>query len=159
MIYLKLVEKRSSIHRHEDQVCHTHAPWWQGRGHQVAKKVGLVGALADRARLFSVFSTCCQLKIRIWRFHQCISYLLDWRLLRQRQLQTFRKQRVYIILFRSLFQAMSVIGYCLIPLSIFGLLVSILGSILPGFVKLIIIILALAWSTVSCLIVMRDLVS
>ena len=54
---------------------------------------------------------------------------------------------------------MSVIGYCLIPLSIFGLLVSILNNILPAWVKLIIIILALAWSTVSCVLVMRDLVS
>jgi hypothetical protein len=54
---------------------------------------------------------------------------------------------------------MSVIGYCLIPLSLFGLLISILNNVLPVWVKLIIIILALAWSTVSCLIVMRDLVS
>lgn len=58
-----------------------------------------------------------------------------------------------------MFQSLSVIGYCLIPLSIFGLLVSILSSVLPVAVKLIIILLALAWSTVSCVIVMRDLVS
>jgi hypothetical protein len=54
---------------------------------------------------------------------------------------------------------MSVIGYCLIPLSVFGLLVSVLNQVLPIWAKLIIIIFALAWSTVSCVLVMRDLVS
>lgn len=52
---------------------------------------------------------------------------------------------------------MSVIGYCMLPIAFFGLLVAILP--LPGFVNLIIMMLAMLWSTVSSMIVMRDLVS
>lgn len=51
---------------------------------------------------------------------------------------------------------MSAVGYCLFPLSIIGFIVSLLP--LPTFVSLPIIIIALLWSTVSCLLVMRDLV-
>lgn len=56
----------------------------------------------------------------------------------------------------SLFQSMSAVGYCLFPLSIIGFIVSLLP--LHAIIKLPIIIIALLWSTVSCLLVMRDLV-
>ena len=51
---------------------------------------------------------------------------------------------------------MSAVGYCLFPLAIIGFIVSLLP--LPAFIKLPIIIVGLLWSTVSCLLVMRDLV-
>lgn len=51
---------------------------------------------------------------------------------------------------------MSAVGYCLFPLAIIGSIISLLP--IPAFIKLPLIIVALLWSTVSCLIVMRDLV-
>ena len=53
---------------------------------------------------------------------------------------------------------MSAVGYCLFPLSVLGFIISLLPVTVPAFVKLILIIIALLWSTVSCLLVMRDLV-
>ena len=61
--------------------------------------------------------------------------------------------------FRSLLQYLSAVGYCVFPLAIIGFLVSVLHSVLPSFVKIIILIVALLWSIVSCLIVMRDIVA
>ena len=54
---------------------------------------------------------------------------------------------------------MSAVGYCLFPLAILGFIVSLLPNVTPVWVKLPIIIIALLWSTISCLIVMRDLVN
>jgi hypothetical protein len=54
---------------------------------------------------------------------------------------------------------MSAVGYCLFPLAIIGFIVSPLQSVIPIWIKLPIIIIALFWSTISCLIVMRDLVN
>lgn len=53
---------------------------------------------------------------------------------------------------------MSAVGYCLFPLAVLGFIVSLLPHSTPVWVKLPIIIVALLWSTVSCLMVMRDLV-
>lgn len=52
---------------------------------------------------------------------------------------------------------MSIVGYCMFPLAILGFIVSLLP--IHAIIKLPIIIVALMWSTVSCLLVMRDLVS
>lgn len=54
---------------------------------------------------------------------------------------------------------MSAVGYCLIPLALIGFIVSVLPSSVPIWVKLPLILIALCWSTVSCLLVMRDLVN
>lgn len=54
---------------------------------------------------------------------------------------------------------MSAVGYCLFPLAVIGFLVSLLPSGAPIWLKLPLIIIALMWSTISCLIVMRDLVN
>lgn len=51
---------------------------------------------------------------------------------------------------------MSAVGYCLFPLSVIGFFVSLIP--MPSIARLIIITIALLWSTVSCLLVMRDLV-
>lgn len=123
--------------------------------------MGPLGTPLYRVDLLPVPGPIGEREVRVRRLHQRVPDLLDRWVLCQSQLQAPRQQGVPFILItcRSLFQAMSVIGYCLIPLSLFGLLISILSNVLPGWVKLIIILLALAWSTVSCLIVMRDLVS
>lgn len=47
----------------------------------------------------------------------------------------------------------------MLPLAGVGFLIAILPSSTPVFLRLILIILALGWSVVSCLVVMRDLVS
>ena len=60
---------------------------------------------------------------------------------------------------RSLFQTMSSVGYCMVPLTVFGFIVSVLPDGVPIGVKLALIIISLLWSTVSCLIVMRGLVA
>lgn len=47
----------------------------------------------------------------------------------------------------------------MVPLAFFGFIVSVLPSGVPVAVKIPIIVIALLWSTVSCLIVMRGLVA
>lgn len=54
---------------------------------------------------------------------------------------------------------MSSVGYCMVPLTVFGFIVSVLPDGVPIGVKLALIIISLLWSTVSCLIVMRGLVA
>lgn len=47
----------------------------------------------------------------------------------------------------------------MLPLAGIGFLVAILPKSTPLFLRMFLILLALVWSTVSCLLVMRDLVS
>jgi hypothetical protein len=47
----------------------------------------------------------------------------------------------------------------MLPLAIFGFIVACLPSATPSFVNLILVLIGLVWSTISCMIVMRDLVS
>ncbi len=47
----------------------------------------------------------------------------------------------------------------MIPLAAIGFLVAVLPKSTPAVVRLLLILLGLGWSTISCLIVMRDLVS
>ena len=54
---------------------------------------------------------------------------------------------------------MSSVGYCMVPLALFGFIVSVLSKGVPAPVKIVIIVISLLWSTVSCLIVMRGLVA
>lgn len=54
---------------------------------------------------------------------------------------------------------MSSVGYCMVPLTLFGFIVSVLPKGVPTPIKIIIIVISLLWSTVSCLIVMRGLVA
>lgn len=53
----------------------------------------------------------------------------------------------------------STVGYCLIPLALVGLFTSLLHSVLNGVVKFILLVFALSWSCMSCMLIMRDLVS
>jgi hypothetical protein len=53
----------------------------------------------------------------------------------------------------------STLGYCLVPLAIIGFTTSLLYWVLPSILKLILIIVALSWSCISCMLIMRDLVS
>lgn len=61
--------------------------------------------------------------------------------------------------FRSLFLIVSTVGYCLVPLALMGFLTTLLHSLLNGLVKCILLIFALSWSSMSCMLIMRDLVS
>ena len=54
---------------------------------------------------------------------------------------------------------MSTVGYCLVPLAITGLFTSLLHWVLPIALKLVLNIVALSWSSMSCMLIMRDLVS
>jgi hypothetical protein len=47
----------------------------------------------------------------------------------------------------------------MLPLAIMGLIAAVIPRSAPGVVNLVIVLVGLVWSTVSCLIVMRDLVS
>lgn len=47
----------------------------------------------------------------------------------------------------------------MLPLALFGFVVSLMPNGVPGFVKLLLILVGLLWSVVSCVIVIRDLVS
>lgn len=47
----------------------------------------------------------------------------------------------------------------MVPLAIFGFIVSVLPKAVPTPIKIAIIIISLLWSTVSCLIVMKGLVA
>ena len=47
----------------------------------------------------------------------------------------------------------------MVPLAIIGFLVAILPGSTPGIFRVVLITIALVWSSVSCLLVMRDLVS
>ena len=85
--------------------------------------------------------------------------LLGWIILCEYKLSTFGKQRVKNNLNRSIFQSISVIGYCMIPLALIGFLNALLPSSPHGFVRLILVTFALLWSSISCIIVMKDLVS
>lgn len=122
--------------------------------------MGFMGTIINWIVVLIVFSIVSKWKVWIWRLYQRIFDILDWWIFCKCKLQVIRQQGVnFLLMGSSLFQVMSVIGYCLIPLSLLGLIVSILNQVLPIWVKMIIILLALCWSTVSCLIVMRDLVS
>lgn len=97
--------------------------------------------------------------LRIRQFHQCFLDFLVRIFLRSHQLQIAGKQRVQISIKRSIFQSISVIGYCMLPLTLLGFIVSLISGKAPSFVCLILVLLGLVWSVVSCVIVMRDLVS
>lgn len=47
----------------------------------------------------------------------------------------------------------------MLPLAILGLVAAVVPRSAPAVVNLVIVVVGLVWSTVSCLIVMRDLVS
>lgn len=47
----------------------------------------------------------------------------------------------------------------MLPLTLLGFIVALIPGSVPVFVRLLLILLGLIWSTVSCLMVMRDLVS
>lgn len=47
----------------------------------------------------------------------------------------------------------------MLPLAAVGFLIAIFPKSTPLFIRLVLILLALVWSAVSCLLVMRDLVS
>ena len=48
---------------------------------------------------------------------------------------------------RSFFQSASLLGYCVFPLNIVSFLTCIIGGWIPPFIKLILVILSLIWST------------
>ena len=48
---------------------------------------------------------------------------------------------------RSFFQSASLLGYCVFPLNVVSLLTCIIGSWIPPFIKLILVVLSLIWST------------
>lgn len=60
---------------------------------------------------------------------------------------------------RSLLLTVSTIGYCLVPLAAMGILTTLLHSILPSLLKVIFLGVALCWSSISCMLIMGDLVS
>lgn len=47
----------------------------------------------------------------------------------------------------------------MIPIALIALIIAVIPSSTPVAVRLVLIILALAWSTISCMLIMRDLVS
>ena len=73
------------------------------------------------------------------------------------QLSTPGKQGVLQNILRSIFQSVSVVGYCMLPIALLGLFVSLVPT--PGWINLILMVVAMLWSTVSSMIVMSDLVS
>lgn len=50
----------------------------------------------------------------------------------------------------------STIGYSMIPLVMIGFVTSLMHAILNGIIKFIFLTLGLSWSTVACMLVMRD---
>lgn len=48
---------------------------------------------------------------------------------------------------RSFFQSASLLGYCLFPLNVVSLLTCIIGSWIPAFIKLLLVIVSLVWSS------------
>jgi ABC-type transport system involved in cytochrome c biogenesis permease subunit len=46
----------------------------------------------------------------------------------------------------------------MIPIALIGLIIAVIPNSTPAAVKLVLIILALAWSTISCMLIMRDFV-
>ena len=100
-----------------------------------------------------------QLRLQIRQLFERVSHILDWIVLSCSKLQIARKQRVQMPVQSSIFQSISVIGYCMLPLTLLGFIVSLISGKAPAVVKLILVLIGFAWSSVACVIVMRDLVS
>lgn len=89
-----------------------------------------------------------------WWLHQYLLDFLAWWRTCQYQLPSLRQQEVHSYLSRSLLQTVSVVGYCAVPLAVGGFLVALMNTVLPIWIRLPLILIALGWSSVSCVLVM-----